>query len=119
MADGLAERYDERIVGVLSSYDWIIIRGTLPGICYAKGMTAFLRGNGIRIFDRLAGACVVAPSSRCSRCPQPSRGQSHDPQSHNDERRTCDALCRRMFAEKDSCRQCPEDRNQKRKRCHC
>ncbi len=52
MADGLAERYDERIAGVLSCYDRIIISGTLPGICYAKGMTAFLRGNGIRIFDR-------------------------------------------------------------------
>ncbi len=51
MADGLAERYDERIAGVLSCYDRIIISGTLPGICYAKSMTAFLRVNGIRIFD--------------------------------------------------------------------
>jgi hypothetical protein len=51
MAEGLVERHDERIAGVLSCYDRIIISGTLPGICYAKGMTAFLRANGIRIFD--------------------------------------------------------------------
>ena len=51
MAEGLSERYDERIAGILSCYDRIIISGTLPGICYAKGMTAFLRSNGIRIFD--------------------------------------------------------------------
>ena len=51
MTEGLVERHDDRIAGVLSCYDRIIITGTLPGICYAKGMTAFLRANGIRIFD--------------------------------------------------------------------
>jgi hypothetical protein len=51
MAEGFVERHDERIAGVLSCYDRIIITGTLPGICYAKGMTAFLGANGIRIFD--------------------------------------------------------------------
>jgi hypothetical protein len=51
MAEGLAERYDERIAGVLSCYDRIVITGTVPGICHAQGMTAFLRANGIRIFD--------------------------------------------------------------------
>jgi hypothetical protein len=51
MAEGIVERHYDRIAGVLSCYDRIIITGTLPGISYAKGMTAFLRANGIRIFD--------------------------------------------------------------------
>lgn len=51
MPEGLAERYDERIAGVISCYDRIVITGTMPGICYAKGMTSFLYANGIRIFD--------------------------------------------------------------------
>jgi hypothetical protein len=38
----LTERYRERLAGVLSCYDRIIVTGTLPGACYAKGMTAFL-----------------------------------------------------------------------------
>jgi hypothetical protein len=51
MPEGLVERYDERIAGVLSCYDRIVITGTLPGVCHAKGMTSFLYANGIRIFD--------------------------------------------------------------------
>jgi hypothetical protein len=51
MPEGLVERYDERIAGVLSCYDRIVITGTLPVICHAKGMTSFLYANGIRIFD--------------------------------------------------------------------
>jgi hypothetical protein len=51
MPEGLVERYDERIAGVLSCYDRIVITGTLPGVCHAKGMTAFLYTNAIRIFD--------------------------------------------------------------------
>ena len=39
----LTDRYRERLAGVLSCYDRIIITGTLPGACYAKGMTAFCR----------------------------------------------------------------------------
>ncbi|MBE0475474.1 hypothetical protein, partial [Rhodoferax sp.] len=37
--------------GVLSCYDRILIIGTLPGACYAGGMTSFLFSKGIRIFD--------------------------------------------------------------------
>jgi hypothetical protein len=37
--------------GVLSCYDRILITGTLPGACYAGGMTSFLYSKGIRIFD--------------------------------------------------------------------
>ena len=51
MSQSLVERYDDRIAGVLSCYDRIVITGTLPGICYADGMTRFLHANGIRIFD--------------------------------------------------------------------
>jgi hypothetical protein len=51
MAQMLTERYGERLVGVLSCYDRIIITGTLPGVCYAQGMTSFLYSRGIRIFD--------------------------------------------------------------------
>ena len=36
---------------MLSCYDRIIVIGTLPGACYAKGMTAFLSARQIRIFD--------------------------------------------------------------------
>ena len=47
----LTQRYSDKISGQLSCYDRIIIQGTLPGICYAQGMTSFLYANGIRIFD--------------------------------------------------------------------
>jgi hypothetical protein len=47
----LVERYAANLYGVLSCFDRIIIVGTLPGACYAQGMTSFLRQQGIRIFD--------------------------------------------------------------------
>ena len=47
----LTERYRERLAGVLSCCDRIIVTGTLPGACYAKGMTGFLSARQIRIFD--------------------------------------------------------------------
>src|SRR6202051_2109452 len=51
MAHSLTDRSDERIAGVLSCYDRLLITGTVPVICYAEGMTRFLYANGIRIFD--------------------------------------------------------------------
>jgi hypothetical protein len=51
MSQSLTERYDERIAGVLSCYDRVVITGTLPTICYAEGMTRFLYASGIKIFD--------------------------------------------------------------------
>ena len=51
MTQSLTERYDERIAGVLSCYDRMVITGTVPVICYAEGMTRFLYASGIRIFD--------------------------------------------------------------------
>ena len=50
-ATALTERYAANLHGVLSCYDRIIITGTLPGACYAAGMTSFLYAKGIRIFD--------------------------------------------------------------------
>lgn len=47
----LLERYRDRIAGVLTCYDRIVITGTLPGACYAAGMTSFLNAKHIRIFD--------------------------------------------------------------------
>ena len=51
MAQSLTERYDERIAGVLSCYDRLVLTGTLPVVCYADGMTRYLHAQGIRIFD--------------------------------------------------------------------
>lgn len=50
-AVALTERYWANLHGVLSCYDRIIVTGTLPGACYAGGMTSFLYAHGIRIFD--------------------------------------------------------------------
>jgi hypothetical protein len=47
----LTQRYDDRIAGVLSCYDRVVVTGTLPTVCYAAGMTRFLYASGIRIFD--------------------------------------------------------------------
>src|SRR6201987_665617 len=47
----LTARSREPLAGVLSCYDRIIVTGTLPGACYAKGMTGFLSARQIRIFD--------------------------------------------------------------------
>jgi hypothetical protein len=47
----LTDRYRDRLAGVLSCYDRIVITGTLPGACFAEGMTKLLRSKGIRIFD--------------------------------------------------------------------
>jgi hypothetical protein len=47
----LTERRSEQIAGVLSCYDRMLIQGTLPGLCYAEGMTAYLYAHHVRIFD--------------------------------------------------------------------
>ena len=47
----LTERYAEKISGTLSCFDRVVIQGTLPGFCYAEGMSRYLRVNQIRIFD--------------------------------------------------------------------
>ena len=47
----LTERYAEKINGVISCYDRVLLQGTLPGLCYADGMTKYLCDHNIRIFD--------------------------------------------------------------------
>ncbi len=47
----LTQRYKDRIAGVLSCYDRVILQGTLPGWCFDRGMTEFLYLRRIRIFD--------------------------------------------------------------------
>jgi hypothetical protein len=47
----LTERHKDQIAGVLSCYDRIIIQGTVPGWCYASGMTDYFYKNEFRIFD--------------------------------------------------------------------
>jgi len=43
----LTERYKEQIAEVVSCYDRLVIQGTLPGWCFAGGMTSFLKANNL------------------------------------------------------------------------
>ena len=47
----LTKHCEEKIIGSLSCFDRVIVKGTLPGICYAEGMTRFLTKNSISVFD--------------------------------------------------------------------
>jgi hypothetical protein len=47
----ITERHAAKISGELSCLDRVVISGTIPGICYADGMSSYLRSKGIRIFD--------------------------------------------------------------------
>jgi hypothetical protein len=60
----LTERYADRIKGQLSCLDRVIIMGTLPGACYAQGMTALLYARQIRIFDYASFAKPLAEQIR-------------------------------------------------------
>ncbi|MDD1636272.1 MAG: hypothetical protein LUQ06_08425, partial [Methylococcaceae bacterium] len=51
MSTHLIERYNNDLQGVLSCYDRVVITGTLPGVCYARGMTSYLYANQIKVFD--------------------------------------------------------------------
>jgi hypothetical protein len=41
----LTDRCHDRLAGVLSCYDRIVITGTLPGPCFADGMTKILKAT--------------------------------------------------------------------------
>lgn len=47
----LTQRYKDKISFELGCYDRLILTGTLPEISYSQGMTAYMNGKGIRIFD--------------------------------------------------------------------
>ena len=51
MSTHLIERYNNDLQGVLSCYDRVVITGTLPGVCYARGMMSYLYANQIKVFD--------------------------------------------------------------------
>jgi len=47
----LTDRYKDKIDGVLSCYDRIVIHGNIPDLCFDGGMTSYLYKNNIKIFD--------------------------------------------------------------------
>src|SRR5882762_1850179 len=47
----LIERHRDRIEGVLSCFDRVLIQGTLPSVCYAGAMSTTLDSRGIKVFD--------------------------------------------------------------------
>lgn len=47
----LTEIYKSEIAFVLSSYDRLIISGTIPEICFSQGMTSYMYKKGLKIFD--------------------------------------------------------------------
>jgi hypothetical protein len=50
MAD-LLQRYADQILGAISCYDRVIVRGAIPQFGYAKAMESYLRAQSIRLFD--------------------------------------------------------------------
>ena len=44
------ERHTEKIRGVLSCFDRVVIIGTLPDICHADAMARYLSSHGTRLF---------------------------------------------------------------------
>lgn len=49
--DLLTERYADKILGVLTCLDRVVITGTIPEISHAEAMTSYLYSQKIRIFD--------------------------------------------------------------------
>ena len=47
----LTEKYANQISGIITCYDRVVIQGVIPEWSYADGMTGYLNGNNIRIFD--------------------------------------------------------------------
>ena len=45
------ERHRDKISGVLSCFDRVVITGTLPDIGYAGAMAGYLSHHKIRLFD--------------------------------------------------------------------
>ena len=49
--DRFVQRHKDKITGVISCYDRVILTGTLPDLCHASAMAGYLSYRGIRIFD--------------------------------------------------------------------
>ena len=72
MSQSLTERYDDRIAGMLSCYDRLVITGTLPVVCYAAGMTGYLQCQGhphLRLPANLPRRCAIACATVRQRWP--------------------------------------------------
>jgi len=65
MSQLLTERHAAKISGTLSCLDRVLITGTLPELCYAKGMTSYFYKHGIRIFDYAKWAEPLRDEIRC------------------------------------------------------
>lgn len=49
--ENLVVRHADKIEGTLSCLDRVVLTGTIPGICYAEGISSLLTAKGIRIFN--------------------------------------------------------------------
>ena len=47
----LTDKYADKIYGIITCYDRMIIQGYIPNWSHADAMTAYMKTNGIRIFD--------------------------------------------------------------------
>lgn len=47
----LTDKYSDKIYGIITCYDRMIIQGYIPNWCHADAMTAYMKLNSIRIFD--------------------------------------------------------------------
>ncbi|MDJ0892524.1 MAG: MarR family transcriptional regulator [Gammaproteobacteria bacterium] len=45
------QRHQEKIAGVLTCFDRVVIMGTLPEICHAGALAGYLTGQHVRLFD--------------------------------------------------------------------
>lgn len=55
----LIERHHDQILGVLSCFDRVVIRGTLPSVCHAQAMATTLDSRGIRFDSVVAGLVIL------------------------------------------------------------
>jgi hypothetical protein len=53
-------RFGDRILGVLSGFDRVVLRGTLRAIVYAQGMEAYLEQNHVLLKDFAQHVCEVS-----------------------------------------------------------
>jgi hypothetical protein len=60
----LIDRHADHILGRIECLDRVVITGTLPGVCHARGMTSFLYAHGIRVFDYTAFAAPLREAIR-------------------------------------------------------
>ena len=47
----LTDKYANKIYGIITCYNRIIIQGYIPNWSHAEAMTTYMKFNGIRIFD--------------------------------------------------------------------